>query len=204
MHPIQLFTICLAFCLCFAVTLSGVFPPVAAQSHGHHAPYAGQQARDIKSLSAADIAEIQSGGGWGLAKPAELNGLPGPKHLLELRREIHLTDAQVRSVETLFNRMRKQAIAEGQILLQHERALDRLFSDGTASEDALMIILEQAARSRQRLRFIHLAAHLETPKILTQHQMQRYTMLRGYTSDPCARVPEGHDPELWKRHNGCN
>ena len=127
MHPIQLFTICLVL-------------PVLCSHFERRVPtgcgsvtwtpcvYAGQQARDV-NRSAADIAEIQSGGGWGLAKPAELNGLPGPKHLLELRREIHLTDAQARSVETLFNRMRKQAIAESQILLQHERALDRLFSE---------------------------------------------------------------------------
>jgi hypothetical protein len=59
--------------------------------HGAHAqpgpamPYAGQDARDIKSLSAEDIAELRRGGGWGFAKSAELNGMPGPAHLLELK-----------------------------------------------------------------------------------------------------------------------
>ena len=61
-----------------------------AQSGAHHqgtgqgskesyrSPYAGQENRQIKSLSANDIQELKRGGGWGLAKAAELNGLPGP------------------------------------------------------------------------------------------------------------------------------
>jgi hypothetical protein len=59
---------------------------------GHQAPqsfaspYAGQETRRIKSLSEQDIDELRQGRGWGLAKAAELNGLPGPAHLLEMRR----------------------------------------------------------------------------------------------------------------------
>jgi hypothetical protein len=31
-----------------------------------------------------------------------------------------------------------------------------------------------------------------------------YNELRGYTSnDPCKNVPEGHDPDMWKRHHNC-
>jgi len=34
--------------------------------------------------------------------------------------------------------------------------------------------------------------------------MKLYNELRGYSSDdPCENVPEGHDPEMWKRHNNC-
>ena len=53
-----------------------------------HSKYKGQEHRDIKSLSTDDIAELQRGGGWGLAKAAELNGVPGPVHLLEMEKEI--------------------------------------------------------------------------------------------------------------------
>ncbi|MDN3721981.1 hypothetical protein QW131_29390 [Roseibium salinum] len=73
-----------------------------AQGHGHEhshknagAPYSGLQTRDIKSLSPEDIEELRRGGGWGLALPAELNGLPGPAHLLTLKEEIGLTAEQV-------------------------------------------------------------------------------------------------------------
>jgi len=46
-----------------------------AQHAGHtpNAPYAGEEHRAIKSLSDEDIAELRRGGGWGLAKAAELN-----------------------------------------------------------------------------------------------------------------------------------
>ena len=70
-----------------------------AQNHsGNHgsAPsdYAGQETRLIKSLSEDDLEEIARGGGWGLARAAELNGVPGPTHLLELADEIGLTEQQ--------------------------------------------------------------------------------------------------------------
>lgn len=46
--------------------------------------YAGEKTRLIKTLSEQDLEEIARGGGWGLARAAELNGVPGPTHLLEL------------------------------------------------------------------------------------------------------------------------
>jgi dienelactone hydrolase len=42
------------------------------------------QARPIKAPSDQQIADLQAGRGMGLALPAELNGYPGPSHLLEL------------------------------------------------------------------------------------------------------------------------
>jgi hypothetical protein len=41
--------------------------------------YAGQQTRSIKAVSEEDIASLLNGKGMGMAKPAELNGYPGPK-----------------------------------------------------------------------------------------------------------------------------
>jgi hypothetical protein len=61
----------------------------ATASAGHHAParvgpYAGLEKRAIKALSDAQIADLRAGRGMGLALPAELNGYPGPVHVLEL------------------------------------------------------------------------------------------------------------------------
>src|SRR4051812_39523929 len=91
--------------------ISGLMLGVAFAQHDQHAPraqsgppmpYAGQDARDIKSLSAEDIAELRRGGGWGFAKAAELNGMPGPAHLLELKDQIGLTPDQVAAVQAIF------------------------------------------------------------------------------------------------------
>ncbi|MEL7115145.1 MAG: hypothetical protein AAGP08_06055, partial [Pseudomonadota bacterium] len=98
-----------------STTLALVLPLAAyAQDHGQghsDTPYAGLETREIKSLSDQDIEELRRGGGWGLALPAELNGLPGPAHLLELQDELELSNAQVAAITLLFEEMRADAIA---------------------------------------------------------------------------------------------
>src|SRR5262245_44967497 len=106
-----------------------------AQHDGHRplSPYAGQEARDIKSLSAEDVAELRRGGGWGLAKAAELNGMPGPAHLLELRDQIGLTPNQVSAIQAIFDKMRADAVREGERLIALERALEEQFRNRTVT-----------------------------------------------------------------------
>jgi len=175
--------------------------------HGHGqpsaSPYAGEEARAIKSLSAEDIAELRRGGGWGLAKAAELNGYPGPMHLLDLKEEVALSPAQVSAVQALFEVMRAEAVAEGQRLIALEEGLEAQFRDRRVSEASLGEAVGAIAESRGRLRFIHLSAHLKTAALLRPEQVERYNALRGYAEGPCARVPAGHDPAMWKKHNGC-
>lgn len=47
-----------------------------------HSHYAGLESRDIKALSADDIAGLRAGASICMALPAELNGYPGPMHVL--------------------------------------------------------------------------------------------------------------------------
>ena len=79
----NIFLLTLALCLPFTT--------LAQHNHGAQAPYAGMQNRAIKSLSDNDINELRRGGRWGLALSAELNGMPAPAHLLELKDQIPLT-----------------------------------------------------------------------------------------------------------------
>ena len=46
-------------------------------SYSHASDYSGEEKQAIKSLSADDIAELKRGGGWGLAKAAELKRYTG-------------------------------------------------------------------------------------------------------------------------------
>jgi hypothetical protein len=64
-------------------------------------PYAGEEARAIKALSDQEIEAYLSGQGMGYAKAAELNSYPGPKHVLELARELGLTPAQEEQTLTI-------------------------------------------------------------------------------------------------------
>ena len=60
-----------------AIIVAAAVPPALGQS-----PYAGMQARPVKALSDQQIADLKAGRGMGLALPAELNGYPGPSHVL--------------------------------------------------------------------------------------------------------------------------
>jgi len=172
--------------------------------HSHVSKYVGQEGRAIKSLSPDDIAELRRGGGWGLARAAELNGVPGPAHLLEMKDEIPLTDAQVSTITKIYEGMKTQAIKQGERLITLERELEGHFQSRTITDMILRSSLEAIAGARKELRYIHLATHLQTPEILSPDQIDKYNALRGYSNpDPCANIPKGHDPAMWRKHNGC-
>lgn len=182
---------------------------LAAGNHSHSGPaakaqpYAGQQSRTIKSLSPDDIAELRRGGGWGLAKSAELNGVPGPAHLLEVKDDIALGTDQIAAIKEIYEDMRARAVVQGERLIDLEQALEDRFRDGTINEASLRSSLAAISEARMNLRFIHLSAHLKTPDVLSENQVKRYNFLRGYAADPCASAPKGHDVALWRKHNGC-
>lgn len=189
-----------------ALAMLAAFPGSALGQQGGHgqaSPYAGEETRAIKSLSADDIAELRRGGGWGLARAAELNGVPGPAHLLEIKDEIPLSDDQVASIGEIFATMQAAAIAQGERLIASEQALDDAFRARSVTDESLRQMLAEIEESRAALRYIHLAAHLDTLPLLTESQIARYVALRGYDADPCPKVAAGHDPAMWRQHSGC-
>lgn len=184
----------------------GLAVPALAQEGDHRtqSPYAGDQARAIASLSEEDLAELARGGGWGLARPAELNGVPGPTHLLELGNKIGLDAGQRAAIEAISAEMKVDAITAGERFIQAERALDAAFTDAVPDADTLARLVAEAGSARAALRLVHLSAHLRTTPLLTADQIERYAVLRGYAGDPCKSVPEGHEVTMWRRHNGCS
>lgn len=159
--------------------------------HGEHAsPYAGFQSREIKSLSEKDIAELKEGAGWGLALPAELNGIPGPSHLLTLKDEIGLSPDQVARIEAIHSEMRAEAMAAGERFIAAEEAIEKAFTAGRLDARQLRVLVNKAAAARADLRFIHLSRHLSTPPLLTEQQIERYKALRGYVSASGSLAPE--------------
>jgi len=95
-------------------------------------PYAGMQTRPIKALSEQQVADLQAGRGMGLALAAELNGYPGPAHVLELADKLDLSADQRAKVQQLFASMKQEALLLGSKLIEQETELDRQF-DGTRS-----------------------------------------------------------------------
>lgn len=155
----------------------------AAQTHK---PYAGLEKRDIKALSREQVDDLRAGRGMGLALAAELNGYPGPKHVLELSREMNLSEPQRAQMQRLFDDMQGEAIALGEKLIAQEAALDRSFAERSISETTLREATSAIGQTQAALRAAHLKYHLVTVAILTPEQVQHYTQLRGYSGG------EGH------------
>jgi hypothetical protein len=154
-------------------------------------PYTGQQVRTIKALSEDDIDALRKGEGMGMAKAAELNGYPGPAHVLALAAQLGLTESQHRDVTAIFARMSDAAKPLGGELIAQEQTLDQLFAKGEITPDRLAAATAAIAELQGRLRSVHLSAHLETRALLNPDQITRYQQLRGY-DDPQAPAQHRH------------
>ena len=147
-------------------------------------PYAGMQARPIKALSEQQVADLAAGRGMGLALAAELNGYPGPSHVLELADRLELSADQRARIKALFESMKAEALPLGAKLIAQEADLDKQFATRTVTPESLKASTAAAAVTQGELRETHLKYHLSTVDILSPGQMRRYAELRGYSGRP--------------------
>jgi hypothetical protein len=167
----------------FALVCAAV---AGAGSYAATSPYAGQEDRSIKALSSSDVADLLGGKGMGFAKAAELNGYPGPSHVLELSSKLELTPEQIAGTQAIFQRMDTQARALGVQIVEAERGLDRLFRSRTVTPESLKARLQQISLLQAKVRETHLKAHIEQTALLSQEQVSRYSQLRGYAGNGSA------------------
>lgn len=165
-------------------------------------PYAGQETREIKYLASDDVNALKHGKGGalgGLAKPAELNSYPGPRHVLDLSEELDLTAEQQQQIQSLFDEMQAEAQPLGQQFLNVEQEIDDAYAQGTMTDAELERLLKQSGDLYGQLRYVHLKYHFQTKDILTQEQIQKYDELRGYNSNQ----PMDHsNPNQPMNHSG--
>jgi Spy/CpxP family protein refolding chaperone len=171
--------------------LAGLSSNALAQSAQ---PYSGMQNRPIKALSDQQVADLKAGRGMGLALAAELNGYPGPSHLVELSDQLALTAEQVSSLKGMFDAMKAETIPIGENLVAQEQELDRLFAENVISEQQLKAATQTIGETQARLRNAHLRYHLQARAILQPSQIRRYAELRGYGADQ-APVHHKHNQE---------
>ena len=161
--------------------------PAAAQS-----PYVGQESRQLKALSADEVAAYVEGKGQGFAKPAELNGFPGPMHVLELADRLDLSPDQRQATQRLMDRHKAEVRALGRDFIDNEQRLERLFASREASPEAVATAVARSAEIQGRIRAAHLVTHLEQTKLLQPAQVKRYAELRGYTGGGAPAHGHGH------------
>jgi Spy/CpxP family protein refolding chaperone len=168
----------------FRVEPQIVITPPSGQS-----PYVGFETRDVKTLSTERQEGLKRGAGLGYALAAEMNGYPGPRHVLELADQLGLDADQKSRVQRAFEKMRKDAITAGEALIASEAHLDRLFALKQVSYDRIDAQTAVAAGQEARLRAVHLKAHLEMAEILTPEQTESYNRLRGYVASGKSPAP---------------
>jgi Spy/CpxP family protein refolding chaperone len=143
-------------------------------------PYVGFETRDVKTLSAERIEGLKRGEGLGYALAAELNGFPGPRHVLDIGEQLELTEEQRQRTSVVYDRMRRDAVAAGEALIAAEAHLSRLFEMKHATYARIEAQTAVAAAQDARLRAVHLNAHLAMMEILSPAQVESYNRLRGY------------------------
>ncbi|WP_137285594.1 Spy/CpxP family protein refolding chaperone [Halorussus salinisoli] len=180
------------------VLLLGSKSVSATSADDHQPPDAGQQTQEYAALSKEEVAALKAGKGavfGGLAKPAELNGYPGPRHTLDLSDELNLTDEQEAEIKYLFDDMQSEARLLGKRYLTFERLIEGGFEKGTLTEERLESLLTKSGDFYGELRNTHLKYHFQTKKVLTEEQVDKYNEIRGYTND-------GHDGQSHDGHDG--
>lgn len=146
-------------------------------------PYAGQEARQIKALSATEIAAFIDGKGQGFAKPAELNGFPGPMHVLELSDQLALTSQQRTESASLLATHKAQVRELGLNFIAAEAAIEKLFSSKLVTAETLRVAIDDSAKIHSQIRAAHLETHLQQTALLSNEQNAMYQRLRGYNTD---------------------
>jgi Spy/CpxP family protein refolding chaperone len=175
-----------------ALSLALVFAAGTAQAE-HAQPYAGLQTRSLKALSDEQLGDLKAGRGMRLALAAELNGYPGPRHVLELAKELNLTETQRQRTQRLYDAMTAEVIPLGERLIAAETDLDRQFSGHTITGANLAAVTATIGATQGELRAAHLKYHLAMMDVLTPEQVARYGQLRGYGSAPAGHLPGTHN-----------
>jgi Heavy-metal resistance len=164
-------------------------PAIAAfAQHSGHAvapavqasPYAGEQSREIKSLSTSDVSGLLAGAGMTYAKAAELNGYPGPAHVLELSSQLQLETQQWAASENLMAEHKAKARMLGAQLVEAERALDLAFAQRQVNAPRIDELTQRIGLLQASLRAEHLQTHLAQTALLSPQQIASYQRLRGY------------------------
>lgn len=172
----------------------GATPPATAK------PYAGLESRDIKALSAEDTERLLQGQDMSLALAAELNGYPGPMHVLELAQPLRLSARQREQTEALMAQHKAQARELGAQLVQAERELDLAFAGGKITSADLTRLTRHIGDVQAVLRDSHLQTHLRQEALLEPQQVAHYGRLRGYASNGGVPAPLTADPSVHGNH----
>jgi len=155
------------------------------------ASHRGEPDPEIPGLGADEVADLRAGHGMGLARVAEVQGYPGPRHVLDAwaAGQLSLSTDQVHRIRGIHHAMAAEARRLGGLVVDAERELGLAFRRGAVDAPGLQERVDRIATLRGALRAEHLRAHLRTRAVLDPAQIARYAELRGPAP---ASGPPGH------------
>lgn len=143
-------------------------------------PYAAQETSPVRGLSAQEVDDLLNGLGAGFARTADLNSYPGPRHVIDMRAKLALSQKQAEAAQRIFAVMQRRAKQLGREIVDRERALSAAFAERRITAAQLETDVEALGLLYGRLRATHLRAHLELTALLTPEQIAKYDAMRGY------------------------
>lgn len=159
----------------FAVSLIVIVTAMAQKSD-----YMGQESRQIKALSSDDTRGYLEGRGMGLAKAAELNGYPGPMHVLQMKEALQISKTQELKITAIFDKMKRETIALGKEIVRTEAQLEQEFRSNRANPVRVEDLTTMIGAIQAKIRASHLNAHIATKPLMTTSQLKKYNDFRGY------------------------
>ncbi|MGB7622731.1 MAG: hypothetical protein WBN92_10320, partial [Terriglobia bacterium] len=162
-----------------AITAIHDFMTFQIQEHHTRDPITKSGATaQVKTLAQEQLQSLLGGEGMGMAKAAELNHYPGPRHVLDLASALQLSKDQIAQSQVIYDEMHQKAVALGEQIIQHERVLDHLFEVQDVSPDRVRTLVAEIAVLQGQLRSVHLLAHVAEKQVLSPEQVERYVELR--------------------------
>ena len=154
-----------------------------------HMPYAGQEERTVKTLSDEERRALLNGQGMGLAKAAELNHYPGPRHVLDLAAPLQLSDRNAptpRRSMIACTRKRCASAPSSSTGSRHWIGYSR-----RGRECGELDTWPDIAQLRGDLRVVHLQAHVEMKGVLSASRSTVRCATGVYRADRTSR-PQGN------------
>jgi Spy/CpxP family protein refolding chaperone len=166
----------------FGDPMTGHHPAEGTTATTVRSPYAVLRGTAATGLLPEEVDGLLKGTGMALALAAEVNGYPGPRHVLDAADagQLTLRPDQRPAIEQLNGQMLEEARTKGEEILQAEAHLAQRFREGHIDEANLRASLDRIGQLRAELRFIHLRTHLTARALFTAEQLAQYNTVRGY------------------------
>jgi len=158
--------------LCLSVLLVNVLV-ARAQTDSSTTP------SSIKTLTLSQYADIQKGPGLEqMALPATLNKYPMPDDVLRLKKELKLTDEQVKKIIAISKYLQLKKTEIGQSVLRNEKKLDELFQTKKVDEGSITFYGNRYGLYEGEYRTSVLQACYNTYNALTPQQTTQFWKLK--------------------------